>query len=215
MAVLTYQHYAESVDQTSPSYADVPIGTASASRVVVVSIAQRNVDVLAVHVGGVSATLAVEDISSFFSFRTEIWYATVPVGSTTTIVVTTTGQVRWQSIGVYTGDAITLLDVAQESGSACELTTVNGGGHVALIAHAGTLHTWTNATSDFAEITDPTDADDFAQGASGDSEDGSTVITASGSPGAAFSMCAASFSGPTQSIVPQLLLCRRCRSPIL
>lgn len=72
------------------SFASVNIGTASASRYVIVCAGQTsNGPVASMLIGGVTATLAKESGGGGTN-RASIWYANVPTGTTATIDVTST-----------------------------------------------------------------------------------------------------------------------------
>ena len=86
--------------QSSYTFSSQAIGTASSDRVVVVGVSAGNspADVSSMTIGGVGAAHAVSQTNST---ETEIWYATVPTGTTASVVVNFSGGKGRCGIGVW------------------------------------------------------------------------------------------------------------------
>lgn len=155
----TYTYQAYSV--AGPPYTSIPIGVASVDRLVVVAVAGFNsVDartVTSVTIGGVAATLIENNSSTLLN---AFAYATVPSGTTATIVVTLSGVAnRGQGIGVWEIKGLSSTTPLQ-TGSVVNTTSINFSaatpGSIAILAAtsnnlAGV--SWTNATGDFDDQT--------------------------------------------------------------
>lgn len=112
----TYQHKAvDATDASSYSFASVPIGTASATRRVVVAVALRQSTPAApsaVTIGGVTATMDGYK-SDGAAVTISLWSAVVPTGTTATVAITCSGSSC--GIGVWElshGAAVGQVDAA-------------------------------------------------------------------------------------------------------
>lgn len=155
---ITFQQSDEdSGDATQYTFAAQPIGTASATRRVVVTIGTNSTrTVTAVTIGGVSATLDATNTLGGTAHLT-IASAVVPSGTTADVVVTTDGGALalGMGIGVWTlSSGSPTGQVATGNGDPTNLTVATTAGSaviaVAFTTGVGTAaFSWTNATSRF------------------------------------------------------------------
>ncbi len=149
---VTYQgSAADTADLTTYTFASQPIGTASASRRVVVAIHTRTATISTVTIGGVSATLDRD--YNLSNNRVTIASAVVPTGTTASVVVTFTAAGTRCGIGVWSlSSGSPTGQTATGSGTttaACTVTTVAGQVVIAATTENGTVGTtvaWTGAT---------------------------------------------------------------------
>jgi hypothetical protein len=157
----SYRTHAESSsDLSTYTFTAQDIGTASATRYVVVGIAIRtagaNPTFSSVTIGGVSATLVVQAVNSVSDWtRTGIFIAAVTTGTTGDVVVTLSSAAARCGISVYalydltSATAITSATSTASPGS----LNVNVTPGKVLVAHAydnsNTAMAWTGATEDF------------------------------------------------------------------
>jgi len=194
---ITYRDFAEvATGSGAITYSGLAIGPAASDRLVVVGVSQRLNSISSMTIGGVTATEVVSQVSDRFNFSAALYTAVVPTGTTADVVVTVSGTVRWQSVGVWTGDGLTLSASASTASASTSLSTVDGGDHVAVVSHAGTsgAMSWSGVTASWTQATDAADADDWSQGGAAVSSGTSVTISLSGSSGAAIALACASFS---------------------
>lgn len=147
---------------TSYTFSSQSIGTADATRIVVVqanSVAIAG-NINSITVGGISATQAV-NINGEDNQRLGIWYASVPTGTTADVVVTWSTSMARCGIGVwamYNADATphdTDTDFHNFSSSSPTTLSLNVPANGAVISaaqgSASTLYTytWSGLTEDF------------------------------------------------------------------
>ena len=145
LSELSYSHtasYASSVIATTYNLGALSIGTADVNRIVIVSLgsltngaASRSVS--SVTIGGVSATIVANNPSPAVTYSTtaSFAYASVPTGSTASIVVNYTGNMGAFTAAVYKvvsniGNTITVTnsytDRATANGDTSIMSTVMG-----------------------------------------------------------------------------------------
>jgi len=147
----------DAADLTTYTFAAEPIGTASATRRVVVAIGTNSTRTISsVTIGGVSATV---DATSTLSGTGHVALASavVPTGTTASVVVTLDAAGLGMGIGVWTlTDGDPTGQVAASSGDPTNLTVTTTTGDV-VIAYAFTatiataLFAWSVATERFEE----------------------------------------------------------------
>lgn len=160
-AEVIYQDFAGTIsDLTTYTFNNVGIGTASASRHVIVGVhlsAAATSDISSITVGGVSATKLAEANASTEK-DTALWIAAVPTGTTATVVVNsaTSGHrcivATWASYA--SASSATATD--SDSGSGVRTNSLNvpaGGWCVSLFSAYYHPFTFTGVTED-AETTD-------------------------------------------------------------
>lgn len=142
---------------SSTTFTSVAIGTASASRVVIVVVNTESFVVTSLTVGGVGATKAVEESTLISGLQT--WYATVASGTTANIVLNASGSMTGAAIIVFSATGITAAPTQTKtainntgtSPTALPTITVPATGFaVAANTSAATATgiTWSNATQD-------------------------------------------------------------------
>lgn len=161
-AILAYQSFVtEASGGTTITYPTVAIGTAAANRVVAVIFACRsgtaNMTASAVTIGGIAATQVSGAAGSSGSLQggSDIWYASVPTGTTGNIVVTWSSATTATGIQVYS-ILTTTPTPASGNGIAGVTTSLNtnitvpasGVGISGMYAQSGAVVSWTNATAD-------------------------------------------------------------------
>tara|TARA_R110000772_G_scaffold233395_1_gene344960 strand:+ start:105 stop:773 length:669 start_codon:yes stop_codon:yes gene_type:complete len=111
--------------QSSYTFSSQAIGTASSDRVVVVGVTAGNspADVSSMTIGGVGAAHAVSRTNST---ETEIWYATVPTGTTASVVVNFSGGKGRCGIGVWALTGVSGVGATNSSTSSTSTLTVSG-----------------------------------------------------------------------------------------
>lgn len=92
----------QSPGTSTATFTSVNIGTASADRVVIVSLNTEGVTAASLTIGGVSASKATSDASGVSDVS--IWYLNVTTGTTATIVATSSGG-NFTKAGVIVGYA--------------------------------------------------------------------------------------------------------------
>ena len=112
--------------QSSYTFSSQAIGTASSDRVVVVGTSGGSGATDAVSsmtIGGVSAVKAIGIVNNT---GTEIWYATVPTGTTASIVVNWGGTKNRSGIGVWALTGVSGIGATNTSSSSTSTLTVSG-----------------------------------------------------------------------------------------
>jgi hypothetical protein len=141
------------------TWTGVAIGTATSDRIVVVTVSGDAAnDLSSVTVGGISATRAVGTTMTGFADGTQIWFASVPTGTTATIVVAAGSFINEIAIavGIITGSATTAVSATQTVAIATiadpHLITAtvptNGVALISVLVDRATTPSWTNATGD-------------------------------------------------------------------
>jgi len=154
----TFQQTAvEPADQTSYTFAAQAIGTASATRRVVVGVIVNSTRIItSVTIGGVAATLdCVNTVSG--TAHLVMASAVVPTGTTADVVIAVDGTALGCGIGLWTlTDGDPTGQVATGNGDPTNLTVTTTAGDV-VIAYAFTtgvstaLFAWTNADERFEQ----------------------------------------------------------------
>ena len=181
---------------TAYTFSNQAIGTASADRVVIVTVAaSRDTAVTPVMssltIGGVTATQAVWDISQI-NYPTGIFFATVPSGTTADVVATFSAAHNSCGIGVYTTtgvDSVYSTVSASYSSATTDLTGVMhvpAGGYVVGVVNSvsTSTHVWTELTEDFDGIVDSDDAHSGASKAYSASTDITVTVNPTGTAAA-------------------------------
>jgi len=149
----------DTVGGTSPSYGSGAIGTADSNRVVAAAIWSRaGTSISSVTIGGVSAT-QVSGAAAANSTTTlsDIWYASVPTGTTATIAVTYAASTQRSVVYLYRVVTSTPTPNAAGHDQTTTLTSVattinvpSGGGAINVGGNRNfaTIPTWTNAVQD-------------------------------------------------------------------
>ena len=112
--------------QSSYTFSSQAIGTASSDRVVVVGTSGGSGATDAVSsmtIGGVSAVKAIGIVNNT---GTEIWYATVPTGTTASVVVNWGGTKNRSGIGVWALTGVSGIGATNTSSSSTSTLTVSG-----------------------------------------------------------------------------------------
>jgi hypothetical protein len=165
---LTWQDYQAQVlfpaSSATLTFTGMGIGTADANRVVAVGIFVQGFigTVTGVTIGGVSATQVTGAAASVTSIQTDIWYASVPTGTTATVVVTMNTSQQY-SMAVTAFRIITATPTAGTGGSGTQgfgttasatVTIPSGGGAIFLGQLDGSqTQSWNVATVDNARTT--------------------------------------------------------------
>ena len=160
MPTLTYQSTAQTgANASSYTFAGLAIGTASATRGVIVCVYQVGGSggvTDTVSVGGTSLSLVVLRRNGANSAgEASIWVGTVTTGSTADVVVTLTAKASRCGVAVYSVDDITaveLLDTGDGIGDPTDMSlNVQAGGFAVAIAgcnSGGAYGTWAGLTED-------------------------------------------------------------------
>lgn len=147
-------------NQSTYTRTGVPFLTASARRLVIVGFRCSNLTAnlsapSACTIGGVSATLILQDPAGTALSHRQIWAAAVPSGTSGTVTITRaanmTGQVffAWVGENLKTFTNVGTLVTANADPSSGSLTTLPGGIAVAFgLATSASGFTWTNLTED-------------------------------------------------------------------
>lgn len=165
---LTYQDYQSQVlfpaSSATLTFSGMGTGTADANRVVAAGIFVQGFigTVTGVTIGGVSATQVTGAAASATSIQTDIWYASVPTGTTATVVVTMNTSQQY-SMAVSTFRIITTTPTAGTGGSGTQgfgltasatITVPAGGGAIVLgQLDDSQAQSWNVATVDNARTT--------------------------------------------------------------
>ena len=162
---------------TAYTFSSQAIGTASADRVVVVGTsggAGATNPVSSMTIGGVSAVKAIGIVNST---GTEIWYATVPTGTTASVVVNWGGTKSRCGIGVWALTGVTGVGATNTSTSSTATLTVSGRAKdIVLAVYGGKDH----ASVSFSGVTENYD-EDISGAGSQYQAGGSKKLTATGS----------------------------------
>jgi hypothetical protein len=161
---------------STDSYTEVgaSFGAAASDRLVAIAVNGFNfvsIDGIdSVTIGGVAATLAVEEVDSGVQFFSSIYWALVPTGSTGDIALTFTGDDIVGNVGVY---KITGADTSSPVAATADATVASGtvSASITPTANSATLASalaglgnpaspvsnsfWTNATEGFDVPSDP------------------------------------------------------------
>jgi len=155
----SYRTHAEDfTDLTTYTFASQDIGTASATRYVVVTVFGRHTAAFtfsSVTVAGVSATSVVEQANA--GSRLGIFIAAVPSGTTGNVVVTASGGIVRCGIGVYALydlSSSTAITTNSSTASPAALSVNVTPGKILIAAAytnggSGNQLTWSGATEDF------------------------------------------------------------------
>ena len=156
----------DSVDRSTYTYTSQSIGTEAADRIVVVAVTYTTTaSISSVTINLVSATQVVAATGSGGQ-KIELWKASVPTGTSVTIIVVHPGTSDRGSIGVWAvyGASSTTYDTGSKTAADPLSDTVNiptGGVVIAAAANndAGTdTYTWTGLDENYdALVEDPTD----------------------------------------------------------
>ena len=161
---------------TAYTFSSQAIGTASSDRVVAVGVSAGNsaAGINTLTVGGVSAVKAIDATNST---ETELWYASVPSGTTADIVVTFSSSKGRCGIGVWALTGVTGVGATNTSTSSTATLTVSGRAKdIILAVYGGKDHasvTFTGLTEDYDE--------DISGAGSQYQAGGSKKLTATGS----------------------------------
>lgn len=166
---------------TPQTFADVGIGTASATRTVIVAVAlsgsSNYASATSVSIGGVSATKDI-GLSSVVSGGISIWRATVPVGATADIIVGCDRAFTASYVGVWwSASAAVPIDTASAASGDLSLDTIAGSAIVAAILPTNATIGWS------ASVAERWNTTGKLSGADG-SGTGSAVTISTSSPGA-------------------------------
>lgn len=138
---------------TSVTFTAVPIGTASADRIVV-ALYNSTAVATGMTIGGVTATKAIDELTGISGLQ--MWYAAVPTGTTANIVVTAGGAMSNESLivgkltGVTAAPSNTSVELPSSSDpSNISVTVPLTGFGIVGIYGTPTLVGWTGATEDF------------------------------------------------------------------
>lgn len=161
------QAYTDGTDGTTFTFASVPIGTASATRRVIVGIGWGGASattLAGVTIGGVTATIDVDSGAAIGNRRTVIASAIVPTGTTANVVVTMNASTGRMGIGVWAADGInptgqTAIVINAASGTLTTTTAV--GAKVIAVGYSSRtsgsiIATWTGATERYNQVTENT-----------------------------------------------------------
>jgi len=147
---------ASTSDLTTYTFTDRAIGTAAATRVVIVGVGffASGASVASMTIGGISA--AMQQAQVFTNGGDEIWTAVVPTGTTATIVITFSSGANRCAIGVWSAygtSGATKYDGANATGTVSSTTAVDipaGGVAVGFgYSNSNTTSTWSGLTEDF------------------------------------------------------------------
>ena len=161
---------------TAYTFSSQAIGTASSDRVVAVGVSAGNsaAGINTLTVGGVSAVKAIDATNST---ETELWYASVPSGTTADIVVTFSSSKGRCGIGVWALTGVTGVGATNTSTSSTATLTVSGKTKdIVLAVYAGKDH----ASVSFSGVTENYD-EDISGAGSQYQAGGSKKLTATGS----------------------------------
>jgi len=159
----TYQTAAsDTTDASSYSFTSQPIGSASASRRVVVAIgwgAASGITLSSVTIGGVSASIDADSGNATGNRRVYFASAVVPTGTTATIAITLSATAARIGIGVWTltgGSATgqTAANINNASGTLTVTTAVND----VVLAAGFSSHTSNSVTTTWSSATERYDA---------------------------------------------------------
>jgi len=164
----------DAADLTTYTFSSQPIGTASATRRVVVGVTSRSTNVSSITIGGVSATL--DNDYAFSSNRATIASAVVPTGTTANVVVTFAAATTRCGLGVWTlnsGSPTGQTGTGNGTAPSATVTTTTGDVVIAASIENGTVGstaTWTGATERYDQTVESdlghTGADTVASGSS-------------------------------------------------
>lgn len=139
---------------TTATFTSVNIGTASSTRIVIVSLNVEGGTTASMTVGGVSVTKATSEGSGVSD--ASIWYGNITTGATATIVATSTGANFTRAMicvgfaeGITATPTQTQTVVPGVSPRALPSITVPSTGFAlanGVTQSGGTAHSWTNAT---------------------------------------------------------------------
>ena len=161
-------HKEQTVDESTTTHTGVIFGAADSNRVIVAAVGWRppgtGASITSVTIGGVSATkadISIGDPSSSPAIE-EIWYASVPTGTTGTVVVVFSGTCSRSSMAFYRIITATIAPTdVQKNGQvnssgntlAVSLTVPGSGKGIVMVnrrsAGDATAVTWANATKDY------------------------------------------------------------------
>ena len=161
---------------TAYTFSSQAIGTASSDRVVAVGVTAGNsaAGVSTLTVGGVSAVKAI-DVTN--NTEAELWYASVPSGTTADIVVTFSSGKGRCGIGVWALTGVTGVGATNTSTSSTATLTVSGiTKDIVLAVYGGKDHT----SVSFSGVTENYD-EDISGAGSQYQAGGSKKLTATGS----------------------------------
>lgn len=161
---------------TAYTFSSQAIGTASSDRVVAVGVMAGNsaAGINTLTVGGVSAVKAIDATNST---ETELWYASVPSGTTADIVVTFSSGKGRCGIGVWALTGVTGVGATNTSTSSTATLTVPGRTKdIVLAVYGGKDH----ASVSFSGVTENYD-EDISGANSQYQAGGSKKLTATGS----------------------------------
>lgn len=194
----TYTDYvaAGALSSGANSITNVDIGTADATRQVLVAIHNRPATVSAVTIGGISASqIVAASASGSPSMKVEFWKAEVPTGTTATVAFTLSEGATYLSIGVWSvvGASTTVLDFGSDIDTTSEnddMTSVAGGFVVAAVTAGNDAPsaTWTfdgNSAEDY-DVDPLESADDTVSAASYVATDTLTSVGVTGVGGSNF-----------------------------
>ena len=169
------------------TFSGIALGAADAGRVIVVGTSSGGGSASTVSgltVGGVSAVEAVElQHQGDANYRSSLWVAEVPTGTTGDVVVTMSGStgdcgiIVWPTTGADSSPHATASDATDAGGLTVDLNVEADGAIFAYSAcDAGPGWSWTGVTEDIDEIID---SGWYQSGASAEFESASTPQTVS------------------------------------
>lgn len=170
----------------NPSLSAISFGTPAEDRDIIMVLGSRgdSTGLTSADFGGESAIRHVSSTSSSLNFRTEIWGAFVPTGSTGTVSLGV-GSQNWRHAAFYAvygaGSIISTLPITGQANPSGSITTYNNGiilGGVSSNPAGGSNVSFTNLSKDL-EINTTADDDTVAWGSQSTTSNGSSVITAS------------------------------------
>jgi hypothetical protein len=157
----------DTVGGTNVTYSNVPIGAADVNRVVAVGIAYRvanDTTTITMTIGGISATQvsgARSNRADGGNFITDIYYASVPTGTTANVAVVFSSASARSSVAAYRIITTTPTPSAASFGIAAagvasavtgSITVPGGGAGFAMygVRNGSPPVSWTNAVSDYS-----------------------------------------------------------------
>lgn len=147
---------AEGTNGSSVAFVGAALGAGDATRITVVAVNTQSVVATGVDIGGITATLAVAELTALSGLQ--LWYAnTSALGTTATITLTAGGTMTSPHIFVAQLTNVTALPSATNSANnaGADPSTITatvpstGFGVTAICTQGTTTGTWTNATVDY------------------------------------------------------------------
>ena len=192
----TYEYRAlDASPSSTQNWSSVPIGTADASRMVVVAAGADENACNGCTINGVTATKIAQGTGPSSRPQAQLWAAMVPTGTSVTITMTHTGNPKRATIGVwavYNKATVTAADVSEHSNDPSNISLTPGGAPSVLIGfHFGDVgtHTWSD---DLTEDFDQNSSGNAAHSGASSSQETAGTFTSTGNwPGGNGTACAA------------------------